>query len=96
MGGIIVIFVYLTRIISAAKVFGFSPRLVIVAGVIVLPVTLTHYIRPLANTGIIWVNQMLSLPVSVLVIYSIFYLLEALIIVFLMSRKLAGPLKTAT
>ena len=94
VGGMIVIFVYLTRIISATKVFGLSPRLSGIIIALAFPLVIIHYVRPLADNRINWISQILSSPISTLVVYRIFYLLEALIIVFLMSRKLSGPLKT--
>ena len=52
VGGMIVIFVYLTRIISATKVFGLSPRLSGIIIALALPLVIIHCVRPLADNRI--------------------------------------------
>jgi len=93
VGGVIIIFVYLTSLLSGAKIASYSPRLVrlvaIIAGarfnINLSPVT------PQAQQ--LWLYQGLDDSVGPLVCYSILYLLLALVIVFFITSKLDGPIK---
>jgi len=93
VGGVIIIFVYLTRLLSGAKITTFSARLTGLVGAGLGSGFVTNFTYLVPQVQPLWLCQGLDSSVGALVCYSIMYLLLALVIVFFITSKLDGPIK---
>jgi len=87
-----IMFTYITRVITSSKILGVSPR----GGVVLVPALL---ILTLAYTGapasrqLLWPGVSLRVNSLPFIIFLVVYLLLALIRVFILIEKESGPLK---
>ena len=94
VGGVIVIFVYLTSLISEAKILVFRVRAIPFVTLLMLPLLCLNVNHLRRFRGPFWIRQMIDLSARTLVVYCILYLLVALGRVFLIAGKLSGPLRS--
>jgi len=95
VGGVIIIFVYMTRVLSESKLLRLGARGIFGIALLFIPLIAFNYFNHKTSSGAIWVGQIINFSTSFLVIYSILYLFIALVIVFFISNKLTGPLKAS-
>jgi len=93
VGGVIIIFVYITRVLSESKLLILGVRGIFGIGLLFMPLVTFNYFRHKDSPGFMWVGQGINFSASFLVVYRILYLFLALVIVFFISNKLTGPLK---
>lgn len=93
VGGVMIIFVYLTGLISEFKTVRVTPRIrVFLVRATLIPSYLTF--SELSGTLVsVWLSQGLDGAALGLIVYSVLYLLMALVVVLLIAGKLQGPLK---
>lgn len=92
VGGIIIIFTYITRVITSRKILGVAPRGVIIFIPALLILILAYTSAP-AGTQLIWPGVNLGVNSLPFIIFLVVYLLLALIRVFILIEKESGPLK---
>ena len=92
VGGIIIMFTYITRAIASRKILGVSPRggAVLVPGVLILVFGYTG--APL-RAQLLWPGVNLGVNSLPFIVFLVAYLLLALIRVFILIEKESGPLK---
>lgn len=92
MGGIIIIFTYITRVMASSKILGVSPRgsVALAPGLFLFALA---YTRGPSNAQALWPGVNLRVNSLLFMIFLVAYLLLALIRVFTVIEKEAGPLK---
>ena len=92
VGGIIIIFTYITSVIASRKILGVTPRTVSGLAVALIIFATAHTSNP-ASTQVLWPGIILGANVIPFIFFIVVYLLLALISVFILIEKEAGPLK---
>jgi len=93
VGGIIVMFIYLARLMQGEKIPPLGPSVLLLAGAPSACIVWARGLQGRLPELSLWVNVRMWLVNGPLVIFLIFYLLVALIGVCRICEKVAGPIK---
>ena len=93
IGGIIVIFIYITSLISSSKIRWWKPTWWVRGAFFLALMSLKIFFNPLASRQI-WAGSAIELTSLALLIYLILFLLVRLLVVCNLSQKHVGPIKS--